>query len=54
MISQNEIFKSIWFVDYEGSGPSPVLPSFERENAELPPEISLTPYFKSISRLSPW
>jgi len=48
-----KLFK-VWLWICEGSGSSPVFSSFERENTELPSETSLSPYFYSSSRLSPW
>jgi len=39
-----------WFVDCEGSGSPPALPSFEQKNTKLPSEMSPSPYFKTPSR----
>lgn len=44
--------KKYWFVDGEGSGPSPALSLFGQQNTKLPPEMSPFPYFEPTSESS--
>ena len=56
VVSYWKISTSISFcvVDFESSGPSRALLSFEQQNTQLLSEMSPFPYFKITSRSTPW